>query len=174
MTHDFEQQLQREHPGARVTVVTVDETGPYKVYDTIIRKKMFAYNENYPEDNTCVCGHAYYRHFDPYENWDPVGCKYCQCSHFVHEATAPRMSPFARMQAFGCWEVSLDDYVVQWDLFGHLYYATIEDYLGSSLEQWERIVHPKKFEVHETPARVLFKAPVHDEDDEDDFPEVLE
>ena len=40
------------------------------------------FNPNYPENATCECGHSYYRHFDSYENMDPVGCKYCGCGHF--------------------------------------------------------------------------------------------
>jgi len=41
-----------------------------------------SFNPKYNEDAKCECGHAYYRHFDPYENYDPVGCKYCGCYHF--------------------------------------------------------------------------------------------
>ena len=42
------------------------------------------YNEHYDirHCGDCVCGHEYYRHFDPYENMEPVGCKYCQCDTF--------------------------------------------------------------------------------------------
>ena len=34
----------------------------------------------------CKCGHPYHRHFDSYENWSPVGCKYCPCRTFVAAA----------------------------------------------------------------------------------------
>lgn len=40
------------------------------------------YNPSYGDDRICVCGHSYYRHFDPYEDMDAVGCKYCQCAVF--------------------------------------------------------------------------------------------
>ena len=30
----------------------------------------------------CRCGHMYHRHFDSYEHWAPVGCKYCDCMTF--------------------------------------------------------------------------------------------
>lgn len=41
-----------------------------------------AYNPKYNDDAQCECGHPYYRHFDSYENNEPVGCKYCGCYHF--------------------------------------------------------------------------------------------
>ena len=46
------------------------------------------YNPDYGDDRKCVCGHPYYRHFDTYEDMDPVGCKYCGCYLFV-EDTGP-------------------------------------------------------------------------------------
>jgi hypothetical protein len=43
------------------------------------------YNPDYGDDRICKCGHSYYRHFDSYENNDPVGCKYCSCFTFVEK-----------------------------------------------------------------------------------------
>ena len=40
------------------------------------------YNPNYGDDRECKCGHAYYRHFDSYEDMDAIGCKYCRCYEF--------------------------------------------------------------------------------------------
>lgn len=40
------------------------------------------YNPDYGDDRDCQCGHKYYRHFDTYENMEPVGCKYCMCFEF--------------------------------------------------------------------------------------------
>jgi len=40
------------------------------------------YDPNFGNDRICKCGHTYDRHFDPYENWAPVGCKYCECWSF--------------------------------------------------------------------------------------------
>lgn len=37
-------------------------------------------------ENICICGHTYHRHFDTYENMRPVGCKYCGCDFFVKKA----------------------------------------------------------------------------------------
>ena len=37
------------------------------------------YNKNFGDDRLCGCGHAYYRHFDTYEEMYPCGCKYCDC-----------------------------------------------------------------------------------------------
>lgn len=142
MAHSIEEQLQQEHPQARVTVLHSDESGPYKVYEVMIRKRVFAYNDKYPEDNRCLCGHAYYRHFDPYEEWAAVGCKYCGCGHFIHEVGAERLSPFDRMQRFGRWDVRLEDYLEQWELFAYAFYPDIEEYLGASVKQWMDIIEP--------------------------------
>ncbi len=46
---------------------------------TIVRE----YNPDYGDDEVCRCGHAYYRHFDTYEDMYPCGCKYCQCFTFT-------------------------------------------------------------------------------------------
>ena len=40
------------------------------------------YNSSFGDDKVCECGHTYYRHFDSYEDMDPIGCKYCQCYTF--------------------------------------------------------------------------------------------
>lgn len=40
------------------------------------------YNPKYGDARVCKCGHAYYRHFDTYEDMLPVGCKYCECGNF--------------------------------------------------------------------------------------------
>lgn len=43
------------------------------------------YNPAYGDDRVCRCGHPYYRHFDPYEDNHPTGCKYCGCCDFVEQ-----------------------------------------------------------------------------------------
>ena len=45
------------------------------------------FNENYDSSKICICGHPCYRHFDPYEDNCPVGCKYCNCYEFTPFAT---------------------------------------------------------------------------------------
>lgn len=40
------------------------------------------YDPDFGDDRVCSCGHAYYRHFDTYEDMAPVGCKYCGCFIF--------------------------------------------------------------------------------------------
>jgi hypothetical protein len=56
---------------------------PEKPYiETINTIRGRAYNPKYGEDRICKCGHAYYRHFDSYDEMDPVGCKYCNCYTF--------------------------------------------------------------------------------------------
>ncbi len=38
----------------------------------------------YNQEALCSnCKHMYYRHFDSYEDMEPVGCKYCECPVFV-------------------------------------------------------------------------------------------
>lgn len=44
---------------------------------------VWAYNPDYGNDRKCQCGHDYYRHFDTYDEMEPVGCKYCHCDEFV-------------------------------------------------------------------------------------------
>ena len=34
------------------------------------------------DPNCSDCGHPYHRHFDGYEDWAPVGCKYCGCGEW--------------------------------------------------------------------------------------------
>ena len=144
MPQSIQQSLQNEHPNAKITVLNTDDSGPYKVYDVIIRKRILVFNENYPQDNRCICGHAYYRHFDPYEDWAAVGCKHCGCHHFVHEVGAPRISPFERMNRFGQWDVQLDDYLLQWEQLGSAVYPDIEQYLGASVQEWLQAIAPPK------------------------------
>ncbi len=45
---------------------------------TTVRK----YNPDFGDDLVCRCGHAYYRHFDTYEEMEACGCKYCDCFEF--------------------------------------------------------------------------------------------
>lgn len=169
----IEERLRNEYPDGKLTVVPVDEDGPYKVYDVVIRKRVMAHNPNYPDDNRCLCGHAYYRHFDPYENWEAVGCKHCSCGHFVHEEGADRMSPFSRMQNFGQWHVQWEDYLLQWEMFGHAYYPTLQDYLGASLKEWTDITNPPP--MASTPCTLSgMRYGNTSYADDDDFVEVVE
>jgi tryptophan 2,3-dioxygenase len=54
---------------------------PYIIRET----KIFEYfwNPEYPQGELCQCGHIYRRHFDPYEDMEAVGCKYCDCYEFL-------------------------------------------------------------------------------------------
>jgi hypothetical protein len=55
---------------------------------------LYAINPNFPSGQLCAdpeCQHTYDRHFDPYEDWAAVGCKYCPCNRFkVFNARGPR------------------------------------------------------------------------------------
>lgn len=57
---------------------------PYIVTTRIVEDRH--YNAKFGDDRVCKCGHAYYRHFDPYEGMCACGCKYCECYTF-DEAT---------------------------------------------------------------------------------------
>jgi hypothetical protein len=46
------------------------------------------YDPSHDQQAVCECGHPYERHFDSYEEWAAVGCKYCQCSTF--KSAAPK------------------------------------------------------------------------------------
>lgn len=57
------------------------EEKPYIVETITMQKKK--YNPNYGDNRMCVCGHTYYRHFDPWDDMEAVGCKYCGCEEFI-------------------------------------------------------------------------------------------
>jgi hypothetical protein len=40
------------------------------------------WDAKHDQEAPCFCGHSYYRHFDSYEDMEPVGCKYCECMSF--------------------------------------------------------------------------------------------
>lgn len=43
-----------------------------------------AWDAAHEQDAPCAhCGHAYYRHYDSYEQNAAVGCKYCGCLEFI-------------------------------------------------------------------------------------------
>lgn len=57
---------------------------PYIERKIVVTKRF--YNPDYGDGRECECGHAYYRHFDTYEDMDPIGCKYCGCYTFVEKS----------------------------------------------------------------------------------------
>ena len=57
------------------------EQKPYIIQERIVVDRL--YNPNYGDDRVCQCGHAYYRHFDSYDDMYPCGCKHCGCNEFV-------------------------------------------------------------------------------------------
>jgi hypothetical protein len=63
----------------------VNPTGPYRLGFEIELETTYEYNNKFGNDKQCICGHPYYRHFDSYENMDPIGCKYCDCVDFELE-----------------------------------------------------------------------------------------
>ena len=69
-------------PSAVELPVCADKPYIKTVVTTVHRR----YNLAYGADRECVCGHAYYRHFDPYEGNEAVGCKYCGCGTFIEKA----------------------------------------------------------------------------------------
>jgi len=65
----------------RKDIVCKGTNDPYIIEKEIVVHHK--YNPYYGDDMICECGHAYYRHFDTYENMEDVGCKYCNCDIFV-------------------------------------------------------------------------------------------
>ena len=62
------------------TISSETDEPPY-IMDISVDKNL-KYNPKYGDDRICKCGHAYYRHFDTYEDMYNVGCKYCKCNEF--------------------------------------------------------------------------------------------
>ena len=131
----------REMPwmaNAEVKVHLADDTGPYIQYQVVTKFRIQKYNPKYEASNppNCECGHAYYRHFDPYENWAAVGCKHCACGHFK-----PAPGHWSRMERI-LHEASYEHYlypdsverkialhILQWELFGE---TSLSDFMGIS------------------------------------------
>jgi len=59
------------------------EPEPYIEAKRVIKTRKF--NPDYGDGRVCKCGHDYYRHFDTYEDMEPVGCKYCECFDFIEK-----------------------------------------------------------------------------------------
>lgn len=64
---------------------------PYIITTETVIVTHRAFNPAYGSDRICKCGHTYERHFDPYEDYEAVGCKYCRCGDFVEETGAQRL-----------------------------------------------------------------------------------
>ena len=60
---------------------------PYLIETEVITH--YRYNPDYGDSRICTCGHTYDRHFDPYEDNEAVGCKYCGCNDFVERSATP-------------------------------------------------------------------------------------
>lgn len=56
---------------------------PYLIEEKVVILRK--YNPNYGDHRICKCGHTYYRHFDSYDNMEPIGCKYCDCWEFEED-----------------------------------------------------------------------------------------
>ena len=58
-----------------------DISQPY-LYSLRLEKK---YNPKYKAEVPCRCGHSYDRHFDAFEEYSAVGCKFCECYEYIPE-----------------------------------------------------------------------------------------
>lgn len=59
----------------------------YNVLNAVIEESRAdgTYDPSYGDDEICSnpeCGHTYGRHYDPFDNDEHVGCKYCPCYDF--------------------------------------------------------------------------------------------
>lgn len=71
------------------------------------------YDTEFGDDKICKCGHPYYRHFDTYEDMAPVGCKYCDCDHWMEPG--PNEQPLTQEEKQilidAGWEFIDDDHI---------------------------------------------------------------
>jgi len=85
----YKENLKKEIREAYVFLRENNQSIPSETLDFILAASLekadeyvTPYDRNFGNEKECVCGHAYYRHFDSYENMEPVGCKYCGCDEF--------------------------------------------------------------------------------------------
>lgn len=72
--------IKRERSYLTILCDTIEhEWGALETFDKINAH----YDSSYGDEKLCTCGHAYYRHFDTYDEMRHVGCKYCECFTFV-------------------------------------------------------------------------------------------
>lgn len=66
-----------------------------------ITRTVRLYNPKFGDNRKCICGHAYERHFDGYEDEDEadVGCKYCACCNFVERSENHPGAEYDRLAA---------------------------------------------------------------------------
>ena len=72
--------------GSNIMIRRPKDTSKEQPY--IIQQKMIEerkYNLSYGDHRICKCDHPYYRHFDPYDNMNACGCKYCSCYIFIEK-----------------------------------------------------------------------------------------
>ena len=71
-----------------------DNTGPYLRTKVMVERTELRMNPDFPDDAKCDCGHPYHRHFDAYEDWAPVGCKYCECGTWTKPVEKAGIIPY--------------------------------------------------------------------------------
>lgn len=72
----------------------MNEDGSVEIDNWDAVKISTPYNPGFGDERLCECGHSYYRHFDTYEDMEPVGCKYCtydECGAFKEAAGSVRV-----------------------------------------------------------------------------------
>ena len=87
-------------PGEVGNKARVALDGPLILMDSpylITYKAELNYNPAFGDDRICKCGHEYEKHFDPYDNYERTGCKYCECLTFICE------------EQYMPWKLFLDD-----------------------------------------------------------------
>lgn len=81
---------------------------PYLIDVKTIIKEEKKYNPDYGDNRICVCGHAYHRHFDPYEDMKNVGCKYCPCNDFTEYKANDRKHFFIKIKYGNSTRISIE------------------------------------------------------------------
>lgn len=99
--------------------------------ETEVRTIEYRYNPKYGDDRMCTCGHAYYRHFDSYDNMENVGCKYCYCNDFVEGQPRLGLGSIVRFNE----KVFAEPHAPFYDAYrGHTFCVMDFDYTGDHIE----------------------------------------
>lgn len=121
-------QLIKEYEDNLINPIEVDMTQvPYIIDYEIVKHRH--YNKAYGDDKECECGHAYYRHFDSYENMEPIGCKYCSCFHFVEKYPKKKIYGMIHLAGPDTLQKAIDEIKILEE--EGLYGIIVENYHGS-------------------------------------------
>lgn len=148
----IKQKLQNQYPNSDIEISLESEDGPYIKYKVKVNMNFtqMNYNPKFAETNpdACACGHSYERHFDPYEDWLAIGCKYCTC-HTYH--TLPNNTPLYEKiineASFDYCQTNqlnylMESYLIQHELFND-FEVSFSQYIGIHISNFDKLVSEK-------------------------------